>query len=34
VNHCQYLAVSLRNRAEQFQRLAQQHQQMADQAQK
>lgn len=34
VNHCLYLAVSLRNRAEQFQRLAQQHQQMAEQAQK
>jgi hypothetical protein len=34
VNHCQYLAVSLRNRAEQFQRLAQQHKQMAEQAQK
>lgn len=34
VNHCEYLASSLRNRAEHFEQLAQQHKQMAEQAQK
>ncbi len=34
VNHCQYLATSLRNRAVHFESLAQQHKQMAEQAQK
>ena len=34
VNHCEYFATSLRSRAEHFKQLAQQHEQMAELAQK
>jgi len=34
VNHCEYFATALRSRAEHFQQLAQQHEQMAAQSQK